>query len=163
MAVAAVVIALLFAFGGAKPKPAPRSAGGGGLLVVLLVAGLAMSADRPAAPAAPAVAAASAPAGSDGLDPAMQAAVRDLDAAMGGTLDIVSGYRSAADQARVCASTSLPCAPPGRSLHQRGLAVDVANWREAAAALAASPEIPLCQPLPDRDPVHFSHADGGEC
>jgi hypothetical protein len=164
-----VILAVLFLAlvltGGAKKKAAPRS-GGGGLVLVLLVAGLAFGASRPAGPATSGVAAVApdgGPAGTAGLAPEMLSAVNALDAAMGGDLVITSGYRSAADQARVCASTSLPCAPPGRSLHQRGLAIDAANWEEAAAVLAAHPEIPLCRPFPQRDPVHFSHVNGSEC
>lgn len=134
-----------------------KSGGGGGILLAALL--FAVMAANPAPGAQPA--------GSvertAGLTPAMQDAVAQLDAAMGGDLNIASGYRSAAEQARVCAEVSGPCAPPGWSMHQYGLAIDVRNHEEAAAALAAHPEIPLCQPLPSNDAVHFSHVDGSEC
>jgi hypothetical protein len=97
------------------------------------------------------------------LAPPMRDAVRALDEAMGGQLRITSGYRSAAYQAELCGRLPGPCAPPGRSLHQRGTAIDVGNWPAAAAALAANPHIPLCQPLPRADAVHFSLAGAGEC
>lgn len=97
------------------------------------------------------------------LAPQMQDAVRQLDAAMGGGLRINSGYRTAGYQAELCERVDGPCAPPGRSLHQQGLAIDTPDHAAAASALAAHPEIPLCQPLPDRDAVHLSHADGREC
>ena len=38
---------------------------------------------------------------------------------------ITSAFRSVEDQARVCAQVSGPCATPGRSAHQFGLAVDL--------------------------------------
>lgn len=155
MAVAVVVLALLLTAGGAKRKPPPK-AGGGGLLLVLLVAGLAVAAAPGSSDGQPS-------AGTGGLTPEMVEAVAQLEAAMGEPLVVNSGYRSAADQARVCATGVRPCAPPGRSLHQAGLAVDVANWALAARTLQAHPEIPLCQPMPDADPVHLSHRNGSEC
>ena len=156
MVVAVVVLALLLSSGGAKRKASAKSGGGGGLLLVLLVAGLAMA-------AAPGDARGPASTGTGGLTPEMVDAVRQLETAMGEPLVVTSGYRSAADQARICATGVQPCAPPGRSLHQAGLAVDVANWAHAARTLRAHPEIPLCQPMPDRDAVHLSHRSGSEC
>ena len=38
---------------------------------------------------------------------------------------VTSGFRSTADQARVCRQTTGPCATPGRSAHQYGLAIDL--------------------------------------
>ncbi len=98
------------------------------------------------------------------LDPDMQVAVARLDELMGGDLRISSGYRSAAYQAQLCQRVSGPCAPPGRSMHQYGLAIDVGNWQEALATLRAHrDEIALCHPLPENDAVHFSHLKGREC
>jgi hypothetical protein len=97
------------------------------------------------------------------LAPQMQVAVRALNQAMGGTLVINSGYRSAAYQAQLCQEVTGPCAPPGRSMHQYGLAIDVGNWQAALAALRANPEIELCHPLPENDAWHFSHLSGSEC
>lgn len=61
----------------------------------------------------------------------------------GWTGSLNSGYRSAADQARVCAETSNPCAPPGTSNHQgkkypKG-AADVTNEAELNKVLAKKP------------------------
>lgn len=97
------------------------------------------------------------------LAPQVEAAVRQLDAAMGGGLRIRSGTRTAAYQARLCPKVAGPCAPPGRSMHQYGLAIDTPDYVRAAAVLRAHPEIPLCQPMPDTDANHLSHHDGTEC
>lgn len=97
------------------------------------------------------------------LAPAMQEDVRKLNEAMGGTLQITSGYRSAAYQAELCKRVAGPCAAPGQSMHQYGLAIDVANHEAALAAIEANPDIGLCQPLPANDAVHFSHVTGREC
>lgn len=52
---------------------------------------------------------------------------------------VTSGYRSAADQARVCATGVTPCAKPGESNHQGtaypGCAVDVSDPAGLARAL----------------------------
>lgn len=100
-----------------------------------------------------------------GLDPDFQVAVNQLNAAMNGTLQINSGYRSPADQARVCreAPPGRPCAPPGRSMHQQGLAIDVQNYGEASRVLAQHPEINMCWPNIPNDAFHFSYGDGREC
>lgn len=103
-----------------------------------------------------------------GLDPDMQRAILQVEQALGRGLELTSAYRSAAGQARVCAqvrqrSPNALCAPPGRSLHQAGLAIDVANPGDVVAALATDPSIELCQPFPSNDAVHFSHSTGREC
>jgi hypothetical protein len=98
-----------------------------------------------------------------GLSPEMQASILKLEDAIGGPLELNSGYRSASYQAQLCERVSGPCAPPGRSMHQYGLAIDVANHQQVAAAVNRDRSIGLCQPLPRTDAVHFSHATGREC
>lgn len=77
---------------------------------------------------------------------------------------VTSGYRSAADQARVCATTTNPCAAPGTSNHQGksypGCAVDVSD----AAGLVRA--LPKGSPLKYTgaaigDMVHFSSGKNG--
>lgn len=94
------------------------------------------------------------------LAPHMKVAVARLERAMGQRLLVVSGYRTAGYQAQLCQLVTGPCAPPGRSMHQLGLAVDVINWQEALLHLD---RVGLCQPLPDNDAVHLSHVTGREC
>jgi hypothetical protein len=100
-----------------------------------------------------------------GLTLAMQASILRLERALGTGLTLSSGFRTAEYQARLCERTPGPCAPPGQSMHQYGLAIDVPGFLNAAVARAvrADPAIGLCQPLPYTDAVHFSHVDGAEC
>ena len=94
------------------------------------------------------------------LAPSMKLAVARLELAIGARLQVTSGYRTAGYQAQLCRRVVGPCAPPGQSMHQHGLAVDVANWPQAVPHLAA---VGLCQPLPTNDAVHLSHVTGREC
>ena len=95
--------------------------------------------------------------GTEGLTPAMAAAVAQAGVLLGSPVPISSGWRSTAQQAALWANRHLnpyPVAPPGTSMHERGLAIDVpgpfvATLRTVAAAVG------LCQPLPVSDPVHF--------
>lgn len=103
-----------------------------------------------------------------GLQPEMRAEIVKIEVATGQRLPLTSGYRSEAGQARVCAQVrgrnpNALCAPPGRSLHQAGLAIDVAEPALVLAAMRQDPSIALCQPFPARDAVHFSHSSGREC
>ena len=90
----------------------------------------------------------------------------------GQKLQMNSGFRSSADQERLYNETvaagrpgvspsGMPVAPPGRSSHESGNAVDIQNFKDpkALAALAANG---LRQTVPN-DPVHFQlqAADGG--
>jgi hypothetical protein len=97
------------------------------------------------------------------LDPGMAEAVRQLNEAMGGTLQITSGYRSAEYQAELCQRVDGPCAPPGRSMHQYGMAIDVQNWQAARDALAANPDIAICWLNIPNDAWHFSYQESREC
>lgn len=97
------------------------------------------------------------------MQEAMKVSLLKLEKAMGQPLVLNSAYRSPAYQAVLCRRVSGPCAAPGQSMHNIGLAVDVGNWPAAAAAANADPSIGLCQPLPSNDAVHLSHVSGREC
>lgn len=76
------------------------------------------------------------------------------------SVEITSVFRSPADQERVCRTTKLPCATPGRSAHQHGLAIDfVAGGSTGSAQHRALVE--LAKELGFRtipgDPVHIEH------
>jgi hypothetical protein len=95
--------------------------------------------------------------GAEGLAPAMVAALVRAEQLLDEPVPVVSGRRSAADQARLWANrhrNRYPVAQPGTSMHERGLAIDVPSWfapRLARVAEAAG----LCRPLPATDPIHF--------
>ena len=93
----------------------------------------------------------------EGLTPEMIAAVARAGALLGTSVPISSGWRSAAQQAALWADRHLnpyPVAPPGASMHERGLAIDVP--RSFVATLRTVAVVAgLCQPLPSSDPVHF--------
>lgn len=93
----------------------------------------------------------------------MKISLLRLEQAMAVPLQLNSAYRSPAYQADLCQRVAGPCAAPGASMHNVGLAVDVGNWQAAAAAVSGDPSIGLCQPLPSNDAVHFSHVSGREC
>lgn len=93
----------------------------------------------------------------EGLAPAMVAALARAQQLLGRPVPVTSGYRSPAQQAALYArrgANRYPVAPPGRSMHERGLAVDVPLWF-VTRLLAVSARSGLCQPLPSTDPVHF--------
>ncbi|CAB4130359.1 Peptidase M15B [uncultured Caudovirales phage] len=78
---------------------------------------------------------------------------------------ITSAFRTAADQQRIREASlkpgaKYPAAQPGKSLHERGLAVDIdsqqANKAEKLGYLAANG---LFRPWPDKDPVHIIMSD----
>lgn len=78
---------------------------------------------------------------------------------------VTSGYRSTAEQARICATGVKPCATPGTSNHQKtmfpGGAVDVTEAATLDRILRASSYRNLLQWAGTADPVHFSHPHGG--
>lgn len=92
-----------------------------------------------------------------GLAPEMLAALAVADDLLGRPVPVASGFRSRAQQEALWERRSVnpyPVAPPGRSLHERGLAVDVP--RDFVDDLLSVAEMAgLCQPLPTTDPVHF--------
>ena len=93
-----------------------------------------------------------------GLDDRMQRALRRAELLLGEELVVVSGFRSRAEQERLWATrhaNPYPVARPGTSLHELGLAVDVALHQVARLAVMGD-ATGLCQPLPLVDPVHFT-------
>lgn len=92
-----------------------------------------------------------------GLAPGLQDALARAERVLGEPIPIVSGLRSRADQQRLWDNRSgnpFPVAPPGTSLHELGLAIDVPLSFVARLATVAG-SAGLCQPLPATDPVHF--------
>jgi hypothetical protein len=101
---------------------------------------------------------------SKGLHPALDAAVERLVAASGGTVTVVSGFRSHERQAQLWDEAlrryGTPeaaddwVAPPGRSMHERGLAVDLGGDLGRAVELIEELGLPLHRPL-GNEPWHF--------
>lgn len=103
------------------------------------------------------------------LHPAFRHAVDDLLARVDFPVTITSGYRSVEDQRRVCAELEArgardgrhyPCARPGLSAHQYGLAVDMMG----GTSFASSEHRELRQlgqalgfAFVASDPPHFEH------
>jgi hypothetical protein len=96
------------------------------------------------------------------LAPAMRAALDRAARLLGRPVPVTSGYRSPAEQAALYARRSAlpyPVAAPGRSMHERGLAVDV-PLSFVPTLLAVAPAAGLCRPYPKADPVHFEVCPG---
>lgn len=78
---------------------------------------------------------------------------------------VTSGYRSAADQARIYNSGVRPAAKPGTSNHEftayPGGAVDTSDPEILARILAHSPYADQLVYAGAKDPVHFSHPHNG--
>lgn len=69
---------------------------------------------------------------------ALRRADAELFAATGQRLQINQHFRDAATQARIFKELSAKgarVAPPGKSFHEKGLAIDITNWKEAAPFL----------------------------
>ncbi|MGH2748685.1 MAG: D-alanyl-D-alanine carboxypeptidase family protein [Actinomycetota bacterium] len=104
------------------------------------------------------------PASVDGLHPDLARAVRRLISAAHGAVRVVSGYRSPEEQAALWADALRRygsaeaaddwVAPPGRSMHNQGLAVDLGGDLDLAARLVRELGLPLHRPLPN-EPWHF--------
>jgi hypothetical protein len=97
----------------------------------------------------------------NGLAPAMRAALARAEQLLGGPVPVTSGFRSAREQARLWdrrATNRYPVAPPGTSMHERGLAIDVAS-AFAGRLAAVGRDAGLCRPFPATDPVHFELCD----
>ena len=92
----------------------------------------------------------------------MKVSIAKAEDLIGAPILLNSAYRSAAYQTVLCGQVSGRCAPPGQSMHNFGLAIDVANYPQLARVAG---EAGLCQPFPTPgdDPVHFSPAGGPEC
>lgn len=92
-----------------------------------------------------------------GLAPAMLAALERADELLGETLPVTSGYRSPEEQRELWeqrGTNPFPVAPPGRSRHESGLAVDVPS-SFVGRLLEVAGKVGLCQTLPVTDPIHF--------
>jgi D-alanyl-D-alanine carboxypeptidase len=99
-----------------------------------------------------------------GLHPRLAAAVRTLVDASGGTVSVTSGYRPRSEQQRLWADALQRygnpeiaddwVAPPGNSMHERGLAVDLGGDLEMAVRLVNRLSLPLHRPL-SNEPWHF--------
>lgn len=106
----------------------------------------------------------------NGLAPDMLNALVRADQALAqrglpSPVPVVSGYRSVEEQMALWvrrATNPFPVAPPGRSAHNSGMAIDVPrSWvgpLQSVAAVAG-----LCQPFPQRDPIHFAPITSAEC
>jgi len=96
------------------------------------------------------------PEGGGGLAPALRAAVARAEQVLGRPIPITSGRRSMAEQAVLWANrlrNPFPVAPPGRSKHEHGLAIDVPT-SFLPTLVPVARQAGLCRPYPD-DPVHF--------
>ena len=103
----------------------------------------------------------------EGLHPALRLAVERLMAAARGRVRVSSGYRSAERQRELWedaigrygspAAAARWVARPGSSMHERGLAVDLAGDVDYAARLVEQLRLPLHRPLP-HEPWHFELA-----
>jgi hypothetical protein len=92
-----------------------------------------------------------------GLTPAMRGAIARAEQLLGEPVPITSGYRSTAQQAALYARRAenpYPVAPPGSSMHERGMAIDVPS-SFVPRLLSVAGQAGLCQPYPATDPIHF--------
>ena len=96
-----------------------------------------------------------------GLAPAIRAALGRAEQLLGTPVPVTSGLRGAEEQRRLWlgrAANRFPVAPPGTSMHERGLAVDVPEaFADRLAAVGR--DAGLCRPFPTSDPVHFELCD----
>lgn len=98
------------------------------------------------------------------LQPAALVAFRAAERQAGEPIPVVWSYRSCAQQRVACKgicgdANGCPglCAPPGRSWHQLGAAIDTTESALADPKIvSALVDNGWCQPLPDSDPGHFS-------
>jgi hypothetical protein len=101
---------------------------------------------------------------------AVTAAATEYNAVTGNKLTINSAKRDPADQQRLydetvaagrpgIGPTGMAVGKPGRSLHEKGEAVDIQNYKDPAAVAALNKQ-GLSQKVPG-DPVHFQALNGG--
>jgi hypothetical protein len=96
---------------------------------------------------------------------AVLAAAEQYKATTGNMIQLNSAKRDPADQQRLYdawvagGKTGMPVGKPGRSLHEKGEAVDIQNYNDPAAVAAFNKQ-GLSQKVPN-DPVHFQARDGG--
>ena len=132
---------------------------GVGVLVVSRDAGIAMPrdscADRPPLRTVDGVT----------LQPLAMTAFRQAQAEAGVHIDVVQSYRSCAQQRVACRGIcgdpngcAGTCAPPGKSWHQLGAAVDITQASlDDERVRQALEDHGWCQSVPDTDPGHFSY------
>ena len=97
------------------------------------------------------------------LQPIVMAAFKRAEQRAGQRIPVVWSYRSCAEQRvacrNICGKTECPgrCAPPGKSWHQLGAAIDT-NQRslDTPAIVDALKATGWCQSVPTNDPGHFS-------
>jgi hypothetical protein len=109
----------------------------------------------------------------EGLDPtfkeAVIAAATEYNSVTGNMIMINSAKRASEDQQRLYdetvaagrpgkGPTGMAVGKPGRSLHEKGHAVDIQNYKDSAAVAAFNKQ-GLSQKVPN-DPVHFQASDG---
>jgi hypothetical protein len=97
----------------------------------------------------------------NGLAPALRAAVVRAAQLLGRPIPITSGFRTGAEQRALWSRRTdnpYPVAAPGTSMHERGLAIDVPAGLAAELAVVG-PRAGLCQRYPRTDPVHFELCD----
>lgn len=97
--------------------------------------------------------------GTVGMDQRLADRTQDFIQDNPGT-SLSSGVRSTEDQARLYADRANnpnPVAPPGTSLHERGMAADIGGMTPQQRAML--PQYGLAQPVAN-DPVHVQLADG---
>jgi D-alanyl-D-alanine carboxypeptidase/Putative Flp pilus-assembly TadE/G-like len=102
--------------------------------------------------------------GSGHLHPLLANAVDSLISLSGGAISVNSGYRSSDEQASLWAEALKRygsaeaaddwVAPPGTSMHERGLAVDLGGDIPLALRLIEKHDLPLWRPM-DHEPWHF--------
>lgn len=100
----------------------------------------------------------------DGLHPRLRQAVDTLVRAADGAVRLVSGFRTSDHQAQLWSEALARygsveaaddwVAPPGASMHERGLAVDLGGDLDRAVQLIAELDLPLYRPL-SNEPWHF--------
>ena len=101
----------------------------------------------------------------DKLSTAVTAAAEEYNAATGNKIKLNSAKRDPEKQKELYdawvagGKKGMPVAPPGTSLHEKGLAVDIQNYNDPAAVAAMNRQ-GLQQKVPN-DPVHFSFDGGG--
>jgi len=98
------------------------------------------------------------------LQPVAMEAFAQAQQEAGTTIPVVQSYRSCAQQRMACKNIcgdpqGCPglCAPPGKSWHQLGAAIDITQeGLDTPAVVDALERNGWCQSVPDSDPGHFS-------
>jgi hypothetical protein len=98
------------------------------------------------------------------LQPAALDAFRAAERQAGRRIPVVWSYRTCAQQREACrnicgSAAGCPgrCAPPGKSWHQLGAAIDTTQHAlDTPRIVQALLDHGWCQPLPGSDPGHFS-------